>query len=104
MAVPALDTVHTDVVGQLDGRAQAPQRGHVRTANPLEAFGAELCVIPTFGRNRVPESIHDLVTHKEKSRAFGRLQPLVRARGVHVAPEFLDVEAHGARNVSSVYR
>ena len=104
MAVAALDAVHADVVGQFDGGAQAPQRGHVRTADALEAFGANLGVVPAFGGDRVPQTVDDFVAHVEEARAFGRLQPLVRAGRVHVAAEFADVEAHHAGDMRAVDR
>jgi hypothetical protein len=79
LAMAALNSVHADVDGQFDGRAQSPQCRHVGTADALKPLGANLYVIPSFGRDRIPQPIYDFVAHVQKARAFRRLQPLMRA-------------------------
>jgi hypothetical protein len=100
--VAALDAVHANVVCQFDGGAQAAQCGNVGTANALEAFGAELDVVPPFGGDGAPQAVDDFVTDIQEASALGGLQPLVRAGRIHVAAQVGDVEAHHSRNVGAI--
>ena len=102
LAVTAFDSVHADFVGQLNRGAQSPERGQVGAADALEAFAAELWFVPAFGCDRAPEAVDHFVADVEKSRTFGCLQPLVRAGGIHIAAQVVEVEAHHAGNVRSV--
>src|ERR1019366_815196 len=102
LPVTALDALHADVVRQLDGGAQSPQRGHVRTANALEAFGADLGIVPAFGGDRAPHAVDDFIAHVEETSTFGRHQPLVWARRIHVAAKLTDVKAHHSGDVRSI--
>jgi len=84
-----LDPFHADLICQLHRRAQAPQGRHVGAANPLKPFRAQGSAHPNGGDDGVPQPVDDLVSHIKKTGAFRRLQPFVRARGVHVATQFV---------------
>src|SRR5262249_14444805 len=68
----------------------------------LKAFGADFGVVPSVGNSGAPKPIDHLVANIEDASAFGCLQPFVRTRTVHVATQFLDVEAKHARRMSAV--
>src|SRR5207302_2271325 len=81
-----------------------PERGHVRAADALKAFGANLLVLPAFRHDRVPEPIDDFIAHVKKSGALGGEQPFMWAGRIHIAAELADVEPHHARDMRSVNR
>ena len=51
---------------------------------------------------RVPDAVDHLVAHVEEAGSLWRLQPLVRAGGVHVAADLVHVELHHARHVRAI--
>src|SRR5450755_2652042 len=97
-----LDAVQADVVGEFYGGAESPEGGAVGAADALETFGANFGIVPTFGDDGVPKAVDDFIADVEEAGAFGGLQPLVGAGGVHVAAEVVDVEAHHAGDVGAV--
>src|SRR6185369_7236255 len=101
-AVALFDAVDADSVGEIDGGAQAADRGDVGAANTLKALGSDFFVVPTFGGDRVPEAVHNFIADVEKAGAFGGLEPFVRAGRVHIAAEIVEIELHHARDVSAV--
>ena len=61
-----------------------------------------LRLVPAFGDDGIPQAVDHFVAHVEKARAFGRLQPFVRARGIHVAAEVVNVQSHHAGDVRAI--
>src|SRR6266849_10470980 len=102
LAMTLFNPVHPDVICQLDRCAQSPERGHVRTPDPLEAFCPNFYVVPAFGGDGVPHLIDHFVSDVEESRALRRLQPLVRTGRIEIAAQIVQIEAHHAGGVCAI--
>src|SRR3979490_1803173 len=96
------DPVDTDVVGQLDRGPQSPQCRYIGTANALKSFGANLRIVPAFGRDRVPHPVNHFIADIEESRSLRRLKPLVQTGRIEIAPEVMEVETHHAGRVCAI--
>ncbi len=103
LAMAALDAVEADVISEFNGGAQPVESGDVGAADALEALGAEGGLVPAFGDDGVPQAVDNLIAHVEKAGAFGRLQPFVRAGGIHVAAEIMNVQPHHAGHVGAIH-
>src|SRR6202521_2920311 len=104
LPVAPFDPLHSDLICQLHGRAHSPERGHVGAADALEALRAQLRFVPAGGDYGVPQPGDLLVSNIQKPTALRRLQPLVRAGGVHVASQLVYVQPHHSHNVRAVHR
>lgn len=100
--MPLFDAIHANLIGKFDGSLQAAERRNVRAADTLKAFGADLCVIPAFRGDGVPQTVDYIVADVQESAALGRLQPFVRTGGIHVATEFVNIEFHHARDMRAI--
>src|SRR5579859_6537307 len=98
----AFDALHPDAVGEVDGRVQSREHWKVRRSYALKAFRLELGMLPSLGRNRIPQTVLHFGTNEQESGPFGSLQPLVRRRCVHVTADVVQVERHHADDVCSV--
>ncbi len=102
--MPPFDPLHPDLIRQLHRGAQSPKGGHVGAADALETLCAQFRFIPARSDDGVPQPVDHLVADVEKPATLRRLQPFVRARGVHVAAQLVHIELHHADGMRAVDR
>src|SRR5262249_27705707 len=103
LAMATLDAFHANAIRKVNCRNQTGDERDVGRSNVLKAFSLELWLVPSVCGNRVPDFVHDcLVAQIEIAGALGRLQPLVRRRGVEIAPQFVEVKTHHPRDVGAI--
>src|SRR6516164_10975829 len=102
--VTPLDALHSDLLGESDRRTHPGEGRHIRASDPLKPLGADLRVVPAFRGEHAPQAIDNFIAHVEEPATLGRLQPLVRTRGVQITAELMQVHLHHADYVSAVHR
>src|SRR5205085_2454537 len=102
LPVTRVNAIESYLIAQLKRGAHAPQDRNIGCADVHEALGFQFRMVPAVGGDRAPDALEHFRTDVKEAGTLRREEPFVRAGGVEVAADVVDVERHHAGNVRAV--